>query len=515
MNQQNIILDIGDNILLHPDHYEYANPNAASLMQSLRAFGYDISTAIADLIDNSITAQASRVSVQFEWNNGEPWISIADNGYGMNEQELFEAMKTGSKNPLESRAENDLGRFGLGLKTASLSQCKRLTVASKKKCGQINVRCWDLDIVTKGQAWILLKTASDTATKIIDKHFESYETGTMVVWEKIDRIIPGTHINDEEYQHAFLTYAQAVRDHIAVVFSSYMSGSRKVIFELNGRTIDMWDPFMTDNSYTTRMPTECLYVNDAEVKIKTYILPHQSKLSAEEFSKNAGLHGWNAQQGFYIFRNNRLIVAGEWLLPGMEKLEQYRLARIRIDIGNETDNEWSIDVRKSTAVPPISIQKEIKRIAVAAQRESAKIYRHRGKKLARKGKQEQFFVWHQNVRHGKLGYSINRDHPIIRELLKSDVKQQIKQLLALVEETIPVPMIISDYAEKADEMLSPFEGKTTGDYDRMIKVLYDMYIESGCTSREAIENIASTEPYVYAPEKVAMFCDKEGINYEQ
>jgi len=199
----------------------------------------------------------------------------------------------------------------------------------------------------------------------------------------------------------------------------------------------------------------------------------------------------------------------------MEKLEQYRLARIRIDIGNETDNEWSIDVRKSTAVPPISIQKEIKRIAVAAQRESAKIYRHRGKKLARKGKQEQFFVWHQNVRHGKLGYSVNRDHPIIRELLKSDVKQQIKQLLALVEETIPVPMIISDYAEKADEMLSPFEGKTTGDYDRMIKVLYDMYIESGCTSREAIENIASTEPYVYAPEKVAMFCDKEGINYEQ
>ena len=238
MNQQNIILDIGDNILLHPDHYEYANPNAASLMQSLRAFGYDISTAIADLIDNSITAQASRVSVQFEWNNGEPWISIADNGYGMNEQELFEAMKTGSKNPLESRAENDLGRFGLGLKTASLSQCKRLTVASKKKCGQINVRCWDLDIVTKGQAWILLKTASDTATKIIDKHFESYETGTMVVWEKIDRIIPGTHINDEEYQHAFLTYAQAVRDHIAVVFSSYMSGSRKVIFELK---LEFWE----------------------------------------------------------------------------------------------------------------------------------------------------------------------------------------------------------------------------------------------------------------------------------
>lgn len=511
---QDGILDIGGSISLHPEDYEYANPNAASLMQSLRAFGYDISTAIADLIDNSITAQANRVSIQFEWNDGTPWISIADNGYGMSERELFEAMKTGSKSPLENRAENDLGRFGLGLKTASLSQCKRLTVASKTKCGQVNIRCWDLDIVTKGQAWILLKTASDTARNIIDKYFETCASGTIVVWEKIDRIIPGTHINDEEYQSAFLTYAQAVKDHISVVFSSYMSGSKKVIFELNGRIIDMWDPFMTDNSYTTRLPTEHLYVNGAEVRVKTYILPHQSKLSAEEFSKNAGLHGWNAQQGFYIFRNNRLIVSGEWLLPGMEKLEQYRLARIRIDIGNETDTEWGIDVRKSTAVPPISIQKEIKRIAIAAQRESAKIYRHRGKKLARIGKQEQFFVWHQNVRHGKLGYSINRDHPIIRELLKSDANQQIKQLLALVEETVPVPMIISDYAEKSDKMLSPFEGKATGDYDSMIKILYDMYIESGCTSQEAIKNIANTEPYIYAPEKITIFCDKEGINYE-
>ena len=103
---------------------------------------------------------------------------------------------------------------------------------------------------------------------------------------------------------------------------------------------------MSDNSCTTRLPSESLYVNGYEVKVKPYILPHQSKLSVEEFNENAGLHGWNAQQGFYIYRNNRLIVAGDWLIPGMEKLEQYRLARIRVDIGNGTDSEWNIDVRK-------------------------------------------------------------------------------------------------------------------------------------------------------------------------
>lgn len=492
------------------EEYELAGPNAASLMQSLRAFGYDISTAIADLIDNSITAQASIISINFEWNNGNPLITIADNGCGMTETELFEAMKTGSKNPLDERSSDDLGRFGLGLKTASFSQCKRMTVATKKE-DQVSVRCWDLDIVTTENAWILLKTASANACKLIAEHFNKNANGTIVIWEKLDRIVPGTSINDEEYQNAYLSYARAVKDHIAVVFSAYMHGARKVQFYLNNRIVQMWDPFMSDNTCTTRMPTESLFVNGYEVKVKPYILPHQSKLSVEEFNNNAGLHGWNAQQGFYIYRNNRLIVAGDWLIPGMEKLEQYRLARIRVDIGNETDSEWNIDVRKSIAVPPISIQKELKRIAAVAQRESSKIYRYRGKKLARTGKKEQCFVWHQNVRHGKIGYKINRNHPIIKNLLQSDVSNQIKQLINLIEETIPVPMIISDYSEKTKEMLNPFEDRRMDEFDEMIGTLYEMYRSYGCSPSEAVENIANTEPYIYSPEKVAVFCEKEGI----
>lgn len=496
------------------EEYELANPNAASLMQSLRAFGYDISTAIADLIDNSITAQANIISIYFEWNNGNPWISIADNGYGMSESELYEAMKTGGKNPLDERPADDLGRFGLGLKTASFSQCKRLTVASKRKDEDVHVRCWDLDIVTDENAWILLKSASDNANQLIDQYFTNCECGTIVIWEKLDRIVPGTSINDEEYQNAFLSYAKAVKEHIAVVFSAYMHGAKKVQFFLNERAVQMWDPFMTDSTYTTRMPSETLFVNGYEVKVRPYILPHQSKLSVEEFNQNAGLHGWNAQQGFYIYRNNRLIVVGNWLIPGMEKLEQYRLARIRVDIGNETDSEWNIDVRKSTAIPPICIQKEMKRIALVAQRESSKIYRHRGKKLARTGKKEQSFVWHQNVRHGKLGYEINRDHPIIKNMLQTDEGNNIRQLINLIEETIPVPMIISDYSEKSKEMLNPFEGRSTDEFDGMIKTLYDMYLSFGCSPEEAIENIAGTEPYIYSPEKVAVFCEKEGIIVE-
>ena len=504
----------GTTMTVEKNAYEIARPNAGSLMQSLRAFGYDIATAIADLIDNSITARSSHISVQFEWNNSSPWIAVSDNGCGMTEDELLEAMKTGSRNPLDERDTNDLGRFGLGLKTASLSQCRRLTVASKTKDSSLNTRCWDLDLVTEKNEWILLKKAGPAAEAVIRRLFGDRESGTVVLWENIDRIIPESHINDEEYQDAFLNYAESVKDHIACVFCSYMQGPKKILFDINDTKIEMWDPFMTDSPLTTRMPTETLYVNGHQVQIKPYILPHQNKLLPEEFNKYAGKHGWNAQQGYYIFRNNRLIVSADWLIPGLEKLEQYRLARIRIDIGNETDSEWNIDVRKSTASPPISIVKELRRIANAARKESARIYSHRGKKLSRSSKSEQHFVWHQNVRNGKLGYAVNRNHPIVKAALESDQHGQVKMLLDLIEETIPVPMIISDYGEKSKEMLEPYEGKKKDQFDSMIEELYRMYRSAGADPKSAIENIAGTEPFIYSPEKVVLFCEREGIDYE-
>ena len=212
---------------LDENDYEFADPNAASLSQSLRAFGYDISTAIADLIDNSITAEAKEIFITLDWNEDNPVISIADNGYGMSEKELYEAMKTGSKNPLDTREEHDLGRFGLGLKTASFSQCKRLTVASKKKNTSISVRCWDLDLVNATNRWILLKNGSDTSNRIINDYFGNRQNGTVVIWEKLDKIVPENCLDDADYQTAFLDYAKQVKNHISLVFSSYMRGNKK------------------------------------------------------------------------------------------------------------------------------------------------------------------------------------------------------------------------------------------------------------------------------------------------
>ncbi len=493
-------------------NYEIATPNASSLIQSLRAFGYDITTAVADLIDNSITANAAEIHIQFTWgNDNKPWIAILDDGIGMTEKELFEAMKPGSKNPLDIRNENDLGRFGLGLKTASFSQCRRLTVITKTNKTNIVLRCWDLDFVCKNNDWTLLKTGSITANRIASSFFKNRESGTVILWEKLDRIVPSQFTDKEKYQSAFLDDAKNVERHISLVFSGYMEGDNKIDFYINENPIELWDPFMSDNVFTSMLPIEHLYVDgdiEKEIVVQAFTLPHHSKLSDEEYKYGEGINGWNEQQGFYIYRNNRLIVAGEWLLPKLHKKEQYKLARIRVDINNKLDTEWKIDVKKSVAIPPISIKDDLERIAKAARLASSRLFASRGKVISRKSKNDQTFIWRQIEWHGKIGYALNRNHPLIKELLSKDHGGKIKALLSIIEETIPVPAIISNYTDNKDS-LDPFENIGKSDkLDKVIEQVYHMYLEQGFSSAEAIETMAGTEPFIFVPEKMALFSEK-------
>lgn len=499
-------------IRMNKTSYELATPNPSALIQSLRAFGYDISTAIADLIDNSITANATQIHIQFTWeSDNKPWIAIFDDGIGMSEKELFEAMKPGSKNPLDIRNEKDLGRFGLGLKTASFSQCRRLTVITKAKKGNVFLRCWDLDFVCEKNDWILLKSGSTIANKIAASYFKNRDSGTVILWEKLDRIVPTQFIDEEVYQSAFLDFAKGVEKHISLVFSGYMEGENKIDFYINGNPIELWDPFMSENGYTSSLPVEYLYVDgdaNKEVIVQSYILPHRSKLTDEEYKYGEGINGWNEQQGFYVYRNNRLIVAGEWLLPKLQKKEQYKLARIRVDINNNLDTEWKIDVKKSIAVPPLSIKDDLERIAKAARQSSSRLFASRGKVIARKRKTEQAFVWHQIEWHGKIGYALNRNHPLIKDLLSIDRSGKIKALINIIEETIPVPAIISNFTDNKDS-LNPFENINKSDkLDKVIEQVYQMFLEQGFSSREAIETMAGTEPFIYVPEKLQLFSEK-------
>jgi hypothetical protein len=345
--------------------YENCPPNADSMIQSMRAFGYDLKMAVADIIDNSISAGAENVWVIQNWGGSNSNISILDDGSGMDENTLFEAMRLGSRNPLDERESNDLGRFGLGLKTASFSQCRLLSVRSKTKDGKISTRCWDLDYINKVKNWNLLKTISEETEKLL-KPLENIESGTIVLWEKMDRVVEVEDADDVQGKNDFLRRIQNVQKYLEMVFQRFIEFGKLNIFICNPDNfgevytrLKPWDPFLVSHSATQELSNEALEIFKNRIKVRPFILPHLSKLTSEGHSNAAGPKGWNAQQGFYIYRKERLIVAGGWLDMGYKQEEHYKLARIQVDIPNNMDDKWKIDVKKAEAHPPVQTNSEI------------------------------------------------------------------------------------------------------------------------------------------------------------
>lgn len=284
-------------------------PYAPTLMESTRAIGYSIEAAIADIIDNSIAASASRVDIDF-FPIGESYIAILDNGWGMSSESLIAAMQYGSRNPLEIRDENDLGRYGLGMKTASLSQCRILTVLSKKS-GVLTGAQWNLNHIQRAESWSLLLVDEEEAKKYpsFDK-LNQYENGTLVVWQDLDKFAVG----ETDIAEAFAKKMELIREHLSLVFHRYLSGEtglKKLDIRMNEQSVEPQDPFLLKKS-TQLMDEEVIVVRGQKVRVKPYILPHTSKLTQKELKSLGGKDGLRKNQGFYVYRNKRLLVWGNW-----------------------------------------------------------------------------------------------------------------------------------------------------------------------------------------------------------
>ena len=479
------------------------------MIESLRAFGYDLETAIADLIDNSLSAGAKNVWVEFSWDGPDSRVFVIDDGRGMSDQELFMAMRPGNRSPLEEREPGDLGRFGLGLKTASFSQCRSLTVLSKTAGCQVFARCWDLDYVRETGEWRLLKepqlASSEGRTRL-----DELPTGTIVLWQKLDRVVGDARSDDEPVHRRFLEGLDRVKHHLALVFHRFLSEPGGLKLWLNGREIRPWDPYLTNETATQILSRERLALRGNVVDVQPYVLPHHSKLNEETHIAAAGPRGWNAQQGFYVYRNRRLLVAGDWLGLGFQKEEHFKLARIRADFPNSMDAEWDIDVKKSRARPPGPLRRDLKRIATATRARASEVYRHRGKVIAREVSGSQVFVWLRKVRHGKIFYEINRNHPVVRELLgKADGKQrEISALLRLVEETVPVSYVVMNNAENPDGHAGPYEGAPSGELVELLTLTVEAFLRQGLEPIQVRERIAVLEPFSFYPEVVEATIEK-------
>jgi hypothetical protein len=475
--------------------HEIVPPNAAAMIESMRAFGYSPATAIADLVDNSISAGARVIEVRMYWAGTDSWVSIADDGRGMGEAELRTAMRLGSRSPRDDRAADDLGRFGLGLKTASFSQCRSLTVASRAAPGPAAIRRWDLDFVADQREWCLLtdsRYGSATRLELI-----ALDHGTVVLWEHLDRLVGNANVDDAGARERFLQTARRVETHLGMVFHRFLTSRNGPELRVNGNRVEPWDPFLADHPSTQRFQTEVLKLREHRVDVTPHVLPHHSKLTEAERVAGRGPEGWNAHQGFYVYRERRLLVAGDWLRLGSQKEEHAKLARIKIDLPNELDSDWQIDVRKATARPPGPLRDRLRQIGELTRKRAVEVYRHRGKEVARRHGGQTSFVWRQLVRRGKIVYAVNREHPLVAPALAAT--PELESVLRLAEETVPVPLIALQAIERAEEQAAPFEGAER-DLRRLALAARDALVAQGHEPEAATTALLSIEPFMSHPE---------------
>lgn len=403
-------------------------PEPRILIESLRDIGYSFNSALADIVDNSITAKARNISI-LAIPSDDFRIAIIDDGEGLGRDELMHAMRLGSTDPRCKRNLNDLGRFGLGVKTASFSQCRRLTVVSKKN-GEVNAFTWDLDLVASENKWTVLEQKRTDSIPFIG---ETNETGTLVLWEKLDRLT-GVNGSGKANYDRIISEAQ---DYLSLVFHRYLAGERglkRIKVNVNNRTLDPIDPFNVSNQATQPSPVENVCPG---VTMQAFTLPHRSNYASDtEYEKFALPGGYLKNQGVFLYRAKRLILHGTWFGIA-KKTALTQLCRVKIDIDVNQDEAWKIDVKKVSAQLPEEVRASIKQLIAHIGAPSKRVYRRRGARLTRP---EVYPAWNAIKTGDKTLYCINRQNPILDSFnssLDDDQRAAFKTVLSLVESSFP------------------------------------------------------------------------------
>jgi hypothetical protein len=490
--------------------YGLASPPAHAMIESLRGVGYSIETAIADLIDNSIAAAARNVWLKFEFDGPDSWISILDDGRGMDERDLRSAMTVGGRSPLDVRDPGDLGRFGMGLKTASFSQCRNLTVASRKSGGTRVTRRWDLDYIARPEIneWRLLtEPRAGSETRLSD--LDDVAAGTMVLWEQIDRVTAGLS-SDRRSRDAFLALVTRVERHVSMVFHRFLEGpSPRLKVHLNGSArIRGWDPFLTSSPATDISPLERIPSSGGIVELQGFVLPHRDQLSEEAYRDAGGRDGWTSQQGFYVYRNDRMLVAGGWLGLGEPRVwtreEPFKLARLAVNFPNTADADWEVDIRKSVARPPRTLRPRLTALADAVRTEARKVFAHRGSYGRRAPVADLTPAWTQTHVGGRSCYRVNRAHPAVTALASGlpNEAAAMENLLRVIEETVPVQRIWLDTVEQGEVQGAVADEPPPGLEAIAVALYRHLAGPTGLTPALARARLLSTDPFQNYPAAV-------------
>ncbi len=378
----------------------------------------------------------------------------------MSRVRLGDALRFGGQGPHGQRAASDLGRYGLGLKTASLSQSRRLTVVTKAD----NAVCSALlDVaIVEAHGWIA-QLPETLPAHIFTAELLAQASGTLIVWDQVDELSELAGLSKE----AFYLRLEEIRAYLGMVFHRFISGdASRLAISLNGRQVKAWDPFASDHPATIEMQSVRIRQGDSSFIVKPYVLPHRDRFRNDaEYQSAGGPGGWGARQGFYVYRGKRLLVAGSWLGLGGSRTwtrdEASRLARVQIDLPTGMDRDWRIDVRKSQARPPGALRTRLTAIAGRCRESARQVFAFRGQGPRTRGAPHAApAIWLATQGPKGVRYRINRAHPVVSAAHQSaTAKRALDALLSIVERSVPVERIWLDVSESEGAELPAPDGQ--------------------------------------------------------
>lgn len=339
-------------------------PSAKRLTNSLRDIGYSFESAVADLVDNSLAAGASTISINIHFQGKTSYLTIADNGRGMNDEQINEAMRFGTRRSYEA---GELGRYGLGLKTASLSQCRRLEVVSRRRpLSSPSGRALDLDFIHSLDDWVALDISDEPETGEAAELLPEGH-GTVVTWRRLDRLLPSKSPEGGWARRRIESLGPKLAEYLAMVFHRFLSGETgtPISIIIDGESLEPWDPFCQNEPNLTELSSDEFEIEHEEVsesvRFRRFLLPSKDDFSSrEEFEAASGIEKWNKQQGIYIYRANRLVQWGGW--AGIRTIDEHtKLARASLDFGTDLDEAFNINVAKMRVNLPSQLRKMLTR----------------------------------------------------------------------------------------------------------------------------------------------------------
>ena len=478
------------------------SPDPLALLESNRNLGYSIEEAVADLIDNSITAVATDIIINLDWNKGIPIFRLYDNGKGMSEEKLIDSFKLGS---LEQRNPKDLGRFGFGMKTASLSQARELIVISKKKGGKVFLRSLDLDFIKKNKNKWNLKhcNVNDFKKEILE--LNKAPQGTIICWKNWDRV---PEVNED-----FASLISKISNYVSVCFHRFIEKGIKIYS--HDELLKPINPIPRDSQKYSEVPLK----SNSTSKQTAYILKHPKFWDHEydsmhQINSYKLFNGFAFQQGIYIYRCERLLNPyGGWL-GVIKAINSSKLARVTIDYPNSADKLWSLDITKTHASIPYQFRKEIEKLIENTKLESvSKITRGVSSiKSKIKTLYDSSLIWEEKEDKDLrcYRYSPNINHPVFQNLIESKKidNKTLKLIFDLLSQNLPVATIIENNdndSGKHDRMIKPEE--LTKEELLLAKSIYErVKIEKNKAS--ALSFLFKCEPFCYHQEQLKSYLNE-------